>query len=61
MLEKGKIADLLMLDANPIEDISNTRKIGAVVIGGKLLLRSQLQEMLARVEAGRKIDRPCQI
>ena len=32
----GKIADLVLLDANPLEDISNTRKIAAVVYGGKL-------------------------
>ena len=34
-LEKGKNADLLVLDANPLDDIRNTRKIHAVYIDGK--------------------------
>ena len=49
-IEKGKIADLVLLEANPLQDISNTRKIAAVVVGGKLLVKSELQEMLAKVE-----------
>jgi imidazolonepropionase-like amidohydrolase len=36
-VEKGKIADLVLLEANPIIDITNTRKIAAVVIGGRLI------------------------
>lgn len=31
----GKLADLLVLDANPLADIRNTRKIAKVYIGGK--------------------------
>ncbi len=34
-LEKGKIADLIVLDANPLDDIRNTRKIHAVYLGGR--------------------------
>ena len=34
-LEKGKVADLVVLDASPLEDIRNTRKIHAVYLGGK--------------------------
>jgi imidazolonepropionase-like amidohydrolase len=34
-LEKGKFADLMVLDANPLDDIRNTRKIDAVYLGGK--------------------------
>jgi len=47
----GKIADLVLLDANPLEDISNTRKIEAVVYRGKLYPRASLDAMLARIEA----------
>jgi imidazolonepropionase-like amidohydrolase len=50
-VEKGKTADLVLLEANPLLDIRNTKKIAAVVIGGKLILKPQLEEMLAEVEA----------
>ena len=49
-VEKGKIADLVLLDANPLEEISNTSKIAAVVLGGRLIPRSTLDEMLSGVE-----------
>jgi imidazolonepropionase-like amidohydrolase len=48
-VEKGKIADLVLLDANPLVEIGNTRKITAVVVGGKLITRSELDKMLADV------------
>ncbi len=47
----GNLADLLLLDANPLEDIHNTTKISAVVLNGRLLDRSDLDALLARVEA----------
>lgn len=50
-VEKGKLADLVLLDANPLEDIRNTQKINAVMVGGKLIPKSELQGMLAAVEA----------
>jgi imidazolonepropionase-like amidohydrolase len=34
-IQVGRAADLVLLDANPLEDISHTRKINAVVLGGK--------------------------
>jgi Amidohydrolase family len=46
----GKIADLVLLDANPLEDIGNTRKISAVVFAGQLYSRASLDEMLAKTE-----------
>ncbi|MFL5810807.1 MAG: amidohydrolase family protein [Flavisolibacter sp.] len=45
-VEEGKIADLLLLDANPLTDISNTRKINAVVANGRLLTRKDLDKLL---------------
>jgi imidazolonepropionase-like amidohydrolase len=48
-IEKGKIADLVLLDANPLAEIGNTRKINAVVVGGKLISRPELDKMLADV------------
>lgn len=50
-VEQGKIADLVLLNANPLEDIENTTKIAAVVQGGKLYPRSSLDEMLSDVES----------
>ena len=47
----GKLADLVLLDANPLKDIGNTRKIFAVVFGGKFFSRASLDEMLASIEA----------
>jgi imidazolonepropionase-like amidohydrolase len=48
-IEEGKLADLVLLDANPLEDIANVRKINAVVANGRLLTRSDLDEMLNKV------------
>jgi imidazolonepropionase-like amidohydrolase len=48
-IEKDKIADLVLLDANPLVEIGNIRKINAVVVGGKLITRPELDKMLADV------------
>jgi len=50
-VEAGKIADLVILEADPIVDIGNTRKIDAVVVNGKYYPKPALDEMLAKVEA----------
>jgi len=49
-IESGKGADLILLDANPLDDIANTRKISSVVYGGKFFPRAALDKMLADVE-----------
>jgi imidazolonepropionase-like amidohydrolase len=46
----GKYADLVLLDANPLEEIRNTRRIRAVVVRGVLLDREALDEMLEKEE-----------
>jgi hypothetical protein len=48
--EVGRVADLILLDANPLDDIGNTRKIFAVVRGGKYYARDALDKMLQQVE-----------
>lgn len=45
-VEEGKIADLVLLDANPLDDIRNTRKIRAVILNGRPLVRSELDQLL---------------
>jgi hypothetical protein len=49
LVETGRMADLVLLEANPLEDIQNTRKIAAVVIAGKYYSRPDLDKMLARI------------
>jgi imidazolonepropionase-like amidohydrolase len=53
-IEQGKVADLVLLEANPLEDIRNTKKIAAVVIGGKILKKAELKDILSRVETAAK-------
>lgn len=48
-IEKGKLADLVLLDANPLDDIRNTQKIAAVVVNGRYLSRADLDKLLAAV------------
>jgi imidazolonepropionase-like amidohydrolase len=45
-VEKGKLADLMLLDANPLDDIRNTQRISAVILNGKLLNRAALDRLL---------------
>jgi len=47
----GKVADLVLLDANPLTDIGNTKRIRAVIQGGRLLNRRALDAMLARAKS----------
>jgi imidazolonepropionase-like amidohydrolase len=51
IVARGKVADLVLLDANPLEDIANTKRIRAVIQGGRLLNRSALDGMLAHAKA----------
>jgi tetratricopeptide (TPR) repeat protein len=50
-IEPGKVADLLLLDANPLEAIGNTRRIHALVYGGRLSSRAALDAMLSAAQA----------
>jgi hypothetical protein len=46
-IQRGKSADLIVLDANPLTDIRNTRKIRTVILRGRVLDRKRLDRMLA--------------
>ena len=50
-VEKGKLADLVLLKANPLDDIANTQKIAAVIVNGSYFSSKDLERMLAGVEA----------
>ncbi|HZW50280.1 MAG TPA: amidohydrolase family protein, partial [Rudaea sp.] len=45
-VEVGKRADLVLLDANPLADVRNLRRIRAVVLGGRLLTGSDLARLI---------------
>jgi imidazolonepropionase-like amidohydrolase len=46
----GKTADLLLLDANPLEDIRNTQRIHAVIFNGNLYDRAKLDGIATHVQ-----------
>jgi len=49
-IEKGKLADMVLLRADPLQDITNTETIEAVVANGRLFERTSLDSLLAGVE-----------
>ncbi|GAB5527120.1 MAG: amidohydrolase family protein [Roseivirga sp.] len=52
-IEEGKSGDLLLLDANPLEDISNTQKIFTLVLDSKVYGKDALDQMLESVRTDR--------
>ena len=50
-IEVGKAADLVLLDANPLVDIANTKKIVGVMRNGRFHDRGALDALLAQVAA----------
>lgn len=53
----GKLADLVLLEANPLEDIANTRRIHAVIANGRTFDRAALDSLLDEAEAFAASDR----
>lgn len=50
-VEVGKRADLLLLNANPLDDIANTRQIAGVMVSGRWLPQAELQGILYALAA----------
>jgi len=46
-VEVGKFADLVLLDANPLDNISNTRNISGVFVNGKWVNKERIDNMLS--------------
>src|SRR5258708_7777036 len=49
-VKPGMVADLVLLDADPLMDIRNTARISAVFLGGKVFDRAALDALLSRAE-----------
>jgi hypothetical protein len=49
-IEAGKVADLVLLDADPLSDIKNTQRINGVILDGTLLRRKDLDRLLQTAE-----------
>jgi cytosine/adenosine deaminase-related metal-dependent hydrolase len=47
-IEPGKLADMIVLDANPLDDIRNTNTIRYVMMNGRLYEGSTLNEIWPR-------------
>jgi manganese oxidase len=58
-VDAGKLADLVLLDANPLEDIRNTQGIAGVVLNGRYLDRQALDALL--VSAARHAAKPASL
>ncbi|ATB41396.1 hypothetical protein CYFUS_006862 [Cystobacter fuscus] len=49
-VEQGKVADLMVLDANPLDDIRNTTRIHSVVVRGRFISAEERREFLSDLE-----------
>ena len=48
MVSVGNLADRVLLDANPLEYVDHTRRISAVIVNGRYLSRTDLDQLLER-------------
>src|SRR5688500_5754193 len=50
-IQPGKVADMVLLSANPLDDIRNTRRITGVVAAGRWMDRQAIDAVLAAIAA----------
>jgi len=50
-VEKGRLADLLLLEANPLDNITNTRKIAGVIADGHYLGKPEIEQLRTTLKA----------
>jgi hypothetical protein len=50
-VEVGKLASLVLLDKNPLENIENTNSIEAVILRGRVIDRTTLDKMLSQAQS----------
>ena len=55
-VEAGKAADLVLLDADPLNEIANTRRIAAVILGGRYFSKAKLAQDMAALAARFGVD-----
>jgi len=50
-VQVGKLADLVLLDANPLQNIANTRKVAGVIANGRYWNRQKLDNLLDEIRS----------
>jgi imidazolonepropionase-like amidohydrolase len=58
-IQPGKLADLILLDANPLSDIHNTLRINAVILNGQYFDKSALNHLLLQAASNMKKRESC--
>lgn len=51
-VEEGKVAELVLLEENPLENIKNTQKVSKVMVRGKVYDKDQLGKMMQSLKQG---------
>ena len=50
VIKEGAYGDVVLVNANPLENIANTQKIEGVLVGNRWMNRAALDEMLKKLE-----------
>ena len=48
-VQPGRDADLVLLDANPLDDVKNSQRIHGVMLRGRWYSRAEISQRLARL------------